>query len=273
MPTMEMVDEVLFQPASVVECDYAQLLDIYARSSHGQHQAEQPLRYGAFEYDDRATMLGDLGEDVHPIGHMRVTHDHLTNVLAVQPELLYDVFDNPGEWRVACIATLLHDIGECTHPELEELCGAVVGDIPEGCKTDTQRGTESRVRKALYELHFPEEPEMKNGTLARAEQIIAHTPEEKDEPLHEAFEVAHRVGTYLTGLRAGSIALREMHHGSEGTKRLTQLAKLAALVTKANVPRLQSDADHYRHAAILLDRTLLLCEDIYTRFRQYAEAV
>jgi len=221
------------------------VFDEYILSEHGKQQAEQPLRYeSAFGCYDRQQMLTDLGPDVDPVKHMFVTRNSYLTVLALE--------EKTDEWSPADIiagesAALLHDIGECTHPQLIEQCGAVVGDIPQGMKTDEQIATEKHIRQALYQLYCSRMPD---SLLERVECLVAHR---ESSPVQQALETAHDVNTFKIGLRAAQIAIQDIQSNNLGS-RLKQFSNMAGPVTLSGLQRVEHHASTFRYARLVLDR-------------------
>jgi hypothetical protein len=221
------------------------LWEIYSASEFGVHHAEQPLRYTAgFGGYDRPQMLRDLGPDVHPLGHMRATHNML--------KALMTAGDITREWStldlLAAHATAqLHDIGECTHQTLAIECNGVVGDIHHAHKTPEQRAAEARVRNAIYQrMSLPED------LLARMEGLIWH---HEESPVHDALEAAHNLGAYRVGVQAGRVALRHLEENRPTDKRFFCLQDIAQTVPANVQEEVEKDASVFPYIAHVLKIT------------------
>lgn len=205
-----------------LQLDFDELANRYAMSSFGRFHAEQDLRYSAYYDYGRDAMLFDLGDDVHPVRHMRYTER------AFMVPLLEQYRDESGkpfsieEIAVGRVAAILHDIGECEHPEIEKTCGSIVGDVPYQDKSNIDDGQESIVRGFLYAELFDDIPV---DTLALAESII----KSKDgSALHRAFAAAESLGYITTAFNAARIALaiRDQITDEVGEVRFQKLARL-----------------------------------------------
>jgi len=219
------------------------LLDRYAIGEHGMWQAGQPLRYGAFGSYGREQMLIDLGPDIDPLQHMPVTELALVELLAGEGT---SGDWSPGEVCAGRTAAMLHDIGECTHPGIAQSC-AVVGDIPQGEKTEEHRAAEARVRRILYDLYCRDIPD---DFLEQVEAIIAH---QVTSTIHSAFEAAHDTSTLKVGLRAGRLALACMEGSMYNDIRTEQLRRMAKDVTAGVVARVEHHADLFVYPRRVLD--------------------
>ncbi|HWZ66107.1 MAG TPA: hypothetical protein VNX65_04960 [Patescibacteria group bacterium] len=242
--------------ATLVEAsifDPFEYYDDYVRSDEGKHQAGQPLRYGEFEYD-RDEMLNDLGPDVHPVRHGLATHVSLLAVLAIG-----DIELSPFDHRTARLASLIHDMGEGTHPSFHRKGIKVVGDIPQGKKTETQRQDEAQVRGALYESYFSNLPD---SVMERVEALVSHRVDGSD-PAHTVIETAHNTNTLTAGLKAGAIVLREREIDSKqaSNKRLEQLTRLAKTVTTG----ILKQVEHHSNESAYARRALEEAEPLYHR--------
>lgn len=183
---------------------YGEVSDRYAQSEYGRHHATQRLRFQPYSYS-RGEMWQDLGDDVHPLLHMPHTLKDTVN------PMLKSIVNRDGakelsidDIRTLKVTTLIHDIGENTHPSLLEACGEVVDDIPYWLKTDKDEQVEQAIRHHVFSELFSFIPDR---TLNRADEIIMQS-----DPTDYAirfFRAAENTGYYKTGIRAGELALKE----------------------------------------------------------------
>jgi hypothetical protein len=224
------------------EFGYGELYGRYESSDLGIHHFDQPLRYAAdFGYGTRNEMLADLGPDIHPVTHMEINHRDLSALL-----LRYLCFDaqahankldlSPEDIVAGRFASLIHDVGENTAPEILELCGVVVGDIPHGKKTPEDRANEKRVFEAVLTGIYDDLPDW---LLERAVAIVTHA---EDSQIHQLYEISHDFGVYSTGLAAGNIALRAGRE-EQATHRFRQQRNLATEVAVRARGSLESQVD------------------------------
>ncbi len=98
-----------------------QLAERFYTSEIGSSMPDQPLRYvGRFGYD-RDAMLEDLGHDLCSIGHQKELAFHLGEIIEreMSDETLYGSMDEK-DIAIVMLAALVHDIGEATHPLIEQ---------------------------------------------------------------------------------------------------------------------------------------------------------
>ncbi len=228
-------------------------LEQYAASEYGQYHAQQPLRYSRWSYD-REQMLAELGPDVHPLEHMAVAERTLRGLRQ------FDASDrwSPSESYISSVQALTHELGECAHPALIEICGKVVGDIPYGQKTDEDRRAEAKVWRTMFTTHYPEAPDY---LADRLEALVTH---QEDSYTHHALEVAHSTGFLRTGLRAGRVALRERAAGTAASERLEKLGRMAVTVTSTVAPKIQQYTADFAY----VDAVWAKAEPLYTRIQE-----
>jgi hypothetical protein len=251
----------VLQPTTSPDNIGEDLFNRYAMSTQGLHHATQPLRYECgFGSYGRARMLTDLGDDLDPVKHMPVTEQTLRDLITAERPHGYW---SPSDVRVGRTAAYLHDIGECTEPTLLAACGAVVGDIAEGRKTDGHREIEAGVRAYLYRQHFPD---ISDAFLGRVEKIIAHR---EATPMHHALEAAHDINSLRVGLRAGRIVFDRPGIAPCGPEsiRLEQLRRMAVSVTGAVLCRLERHASSFKYAAEVLENAGPICNYIQTELK------
>jgi hypothetical protein len=221
------------------------LFDRYAASVHGQWHAEQPLRYVAkFGSYGRDQMLADFGSDVHPLQHMLATERALRALIAMEgPAADWSLQDIDAGFT----ASMTHDDGECTHPELVIVCGGVVGDIPQGQKSDTDRMAEAGLQRYLFAEHCGDCPD---AYLVRIKNIIAH---KEDSLINHGLEGAHNTDTFRIGLRSFRL-WRDAVQISPESPRTAQLHTMAKVVTADAIIRLQKDAAVFKYPDFVLNK-------------------
>ncbi len=250
-PEYRVADAFVYGDPTALLFSYQQFFNTYAYSEHGQFQDIQPLRFSA-QYDySRNDMLAELGADTHPLGHMPATHNQLLRVLAEMS--LADQADwSPADIHQVRLTALLHDIGECQHPNL----GVTCGDIPFGKKTDAERNIEAQVRSALYETYFPGIPD---DTLTRMERLIRH---QEQSIVHDSIEAAHDASAYRTSLRAGKLALQLLDIRPNTDAHLNALTRLGKEVSQSQRQRLQTRVDTFPYIYRLLERSEIIHQKI-----------
>jgi hypothetical protein len=222
---------------------YHRLYQSYARNKYGAHHRQQPLRYEAgFGSYGRKAMLHDLGRDIHPVGHMRMTERTFVRVMQQKGQVIFH------DLHIGRLVTLAHDIGENTHPSLIELCGGVVGDIPQGRKTDEQRATESRVWDFLFGKYFA--ASLPDDQVVRIKNLVTHR---ENSGLHHTLEAAHDTNTFMVGLRAGRLALDVLENSQPQDDRFACLQTLGRVVTADSARRMEEHASHLSYVDRLVD--------------------
>lgn len=225
--------------------EYDELFNRYRESKFGLHHAKQTPRYAQpdkYEYD-HSQILEDLGKDVHPVEHMQHTHDTITQpfVVAQAHEL------TPREVVVLRLGTLLHDMGECTHPDLADV-GELIGDTPYDEKVEGEENNEQKLRHYIIDEVWPKIP---TDLIAEIDEMIMN-PESK---LGHMFNSIERLGYLETGLEAsgvvvdnynGELAPELAQKNPWARNRLRQLSRLATQVANTN-PQLEKPfQQHYQ---------------------------
>lgn len=249
------------------ETTYVDLFERYATSDIGIAHGQQDPRYAqTFAYDFEA-MHADLGPDVHPVEHGRYTHNEVLVPFLLTQNYLADGEGFPqltsDEIVAIRIAAYIHDFGESEHPEVEAITGEIVGDIAFTAKTKQHAIIEARVREYIYELFYDDVP---IDTLEQVEAIIR---EDDDELATRAFAVVERIGYYMTGLRAGYLALLETRHrratgsANRDDESYEQLRRLAIEVSSRHREGTLPDRiEDFPYAGLVLKQTTRLYETI-----------
>lgn len=203
---------------------YSQVFDRYASSHFGEFQAGQEPRFsGKYAYD-WADMYADLGSDVHPVDHMKHTEGNIARpFIAHQNSTAPDTvqhFSHP-EIVAARLGALLHDIGECKHPELLTVVDQVIGDVNYFEKTEAHEAVEVSIRRHIYTTLFSDIPPQ---TIEQIEDMIAVPA---GTHLREGFRAIEFVGYLLTHVQAGVVAVELLKTGETETVRFEQLRNLA----------------------------------------------
>jgi len=237
---------------------YSELFCRYTDHPWGIHHAAQPLRYAQHHGYDRTTMLRDLGDDVHPVLHMRVVHDDVV-ALGRQTVGIRGAIDlsDPQDIAVARASAIRHDAGESTHQELEMLCGGVIGDIAHGHKTAEDRILERRI---LGVVTGTLDGDMPDDFRQRILNVMTH---QEDSAAHHLLEAAHTWGFYKTALRAGRLALSV--RDQPPTLRAMRLAGLAQEVTGKSRPHLEEISSDFPAIGRRLERAEALHDAIATQ--------
>lgn len=199
-------DTVTFEGAE--HLTYSGLFATYAESHYGLSHAEQELRYAHTYKWEREQMLKDLGDDVHPTIHMPHTESAILRPLIARQNAFKGELDEqltPEDITVARVAATFHDIGECKHSSLIEICGGVVGDVNFWDKTKKHEKKEAAIRAHIFETVLSGIP---SDLRAKAEHVIAK-PEANF--AGETFAVAEQVGYFLAGVSAAITAVEAEH--------------------------------------------------------------
>ncbi|MEX0881591.1 MAG: HD domain-containing protein [Candidatus Saccharimonadales bacterium] len=244
---------------------YSSLHERYVDSSYGLHHATQPARYSQDYAYDRGLMIEDLGDDVHPVRHMSYTEAVIVRpLLAVQNKIGDERFD-VGHIMALRVAALLHDIGECEHPEIHEKTGCRAGDVSWEIKTESDGSSETVIRQYLYRNLYGDVPAF---VLSAADDIIDHR--EGSLP-RETFNTAERLGYYKTGLKAGEVALRLSEtRTDEDDLRFTQLGRLALRVTNNHRQFLHERSERFPYLEEVLKTSARLDERIHAKLDRFA---
>jgi hypothetical protein len=206
----------------------------YATHPWGLHHATQPYRYTQRHGYNPDQMLPDLGNDIHPVRHLRVTHDHVValGITTLGRRNAINLSD-PREIAVARATSLWHDTGETTHPDLDELCGYTIGDILSGTKTPEDRLQEYKLLGTVLSTVGGSLPEHFR------QRILNVSTHKEDSVAHRLFDVAHEWGFYAVALRAGRLALSLRDEEPTPSHRTAQLGRLARSVTVGVRPNLE----------------------------------
>lgn len=239
---------------------YSTLHERYAKSSYGLHHATQPVRYSQVYAYGRELMLQDLGDDVHPVCHMPYTEAEIVRpLIAAQNTNGHERFDTEQIMALR-VAALLHDIGECEHPEIHQNTGRKVGDVVWSLKTELDGASETLIRQYIYGKLYGDIPAW---VLGAADDIIDNKAGSLP---REAFNTAERLGYYKTGLRAGEVALRLYERRTEKDElRFTQLGRLAIEVTNNHRQFLQERSERFPHLDEVLKTTEYLDDRIHSK--------
>jgi hypothetical protein len=194
-----------------VDLRYSELFKRLYNTPEGIHLGGQALRFSVHFGYEPGIMAAELGPDVRPLEHNVTTYVHTANLVQAQRQSPWLHQPDKRESTIALIASGLHDMGESMHPDLiietEPILGkgkgAVLGDIPYGEKSDSDRVVEAAVRQVIWQKYLGILPP---EIVTRVEAVIGHT---EDTEAHEIYEVGHAIGAYRTGIAAGVIALKE----------------------------------------------------------------
>jgi hypothetical protein len=239
---------------------YSGLFARYADSLYGTFHAEQPARYSNnsdYAYD-RDLMIVDLGDDVHPLRHMPYTESKILRPLMVQQNLLRNTkkvqpFDR-FEVVAGRLGALCHDIGECQHADL----GETVGDINYYAKTQKHEKREAAIRSFFYDTLYKDVPV---SLVAAAEATITGEPESF---LSRAFRATEHIGYFLTGVRAGRLAIElgPKITNDQDAERVACLGRLGVTVANDWFDKLPQHSAEFPYARIIRDREAMAVERI-----------
>lgn len=232
----------------------------YEAHELGQFHAGQPLRYSQKYAYDRAAMLADLGNDVHPVKHGQHTEENIVRPL-LRGQLVGAAPDfSIGDIGVVRVAALTHDFGECQHPSL----GVTIGDIDYQSKTAEHELAEVPVRTQVMHTVYPDLPD---GFLEQVEDVVAN---KSGTPLRELFNTAEHIGYFMTMAGAGRLALRLIARQEHGL-RTTQLARMAVDGARLWHDDLLGQADRYPYVAHLTTGSRGLVDQIDSRLTAYLD--
>lgn len=184
------------------------VLDLYLRfesSIFGEYQAEQQPRFHKrFPIGDHKTHLELLGADTHPVKHMIYTTADLTIPAVKAQASSKDLRQfEQNESSALIIASAIHDIDECEHPEIEDKFGFVVGDVPSIMVTAEDDIKKSQIRKDfMYPTFYSDLPD---NLISDVENIITHN---KSGISGDAFRYIEKVGYLTTALTASNLAVK-----------------------------------------------------------------
>lgn len=207
--SLEAINSPYIPTADRTVLTYEDVYNRYLTHPLGIFHASQPPRFAnAFEYD-HTQMHTDLGDDVHPVEHGRYTHDgilvHLLNAQVQSDHSHFQPF-TIDEIRAIKLASHVHDFGECSHPDTNQVVEHPPGDISYYDKLPEHSLAETAIRNFQRQLLFPE---IVDSTWNDSEAIVIGT--DGTFSTH-AFDAVEHLGYYITGLRAGYLALVE--HGN-----------------------------------------------------------
>lgn len=199
--------------------EYDELFDRYKESRFGLHHAKQPPRFSQhYTYDYSQTLI-DLGDDVHPVKHMKHTHDTIT-----QPFVIAQFYElTPREVVILRLGTLIHDMGECTFQELAQL-GEPRGDTSYGEKVDGEEAIEKKFRDYIIKELWPEIPV---DLLDEMNKMVMND----NSRLGRMFNSIERLGYLESGLKAAKVAKKALDEKQieEGYKQPYEKTRLLQL--------------------------------------------
>jgi len=223
---------------------YQELHQRYAGSIYGQYHATQLPRFSQNYGYDPDQMIGDLGDDVHPVRHMAYTEASVAvPFITTQLTSSHEHF-NRQQIIGLRLAAILHDIGESQHPAITEAVGVTVGDVWFESKQTSDAQQEVLIRHFLYGQLYADIPPV---LLEQAEEAI----ENGDCSSGLAFNTIERLGYYKTAVKAGELALKlrlSREEREEPSRRFTNLARLALRVSDNHRTILQERAELFPHA-------------------------
>jgi 5'-deoxynucleotidase YfbR-like HD superfamily hydrolase len=250
---LERINRLLAAPVELIDGSQASADELWCRaftSPYGSYMDSQPLRFSHdFSYEP-TKMITDLGMDVLPLEHQIGTGKFAAYIIDREATGQQPFGDE--EAGVIMFASLIHDMGESMHPDIQKQLGRVVGDIPYGRKSDDDRQAEAAVRHFIYRELYSDVPE---ATLATIESIIMHEPSR----LHDVFEAAHCLQALETGICARQrfferweayLVNPRVDEAEEG--RYRALAALADAVLKNMIPHAEHWANTFAFAAEFL---------------------
>lgn len=234
-----------------VEIDPREILDRYIASPYGQYHCEQRTRFAqenGYFYGTREDFISDLGQDVHPVGHMLYTHDNVTVpfLVAQRPEATFTL----EEEAVLRVTAVMHDFGENGHPAIAEAVGCEPGeDVKWGTHIEGQKDAELIRRNFIYDQLFPDIPKQ---LLYQVDQVDAGHG-----GLGRAFNIIERLGYFMTAMIARDIAYvadKDFHvMNPDEQKRVSQLARLALAVDYSQRGVLHSVRNEYKFVDHILE--------------------
>jgi hypothetical protein len=240
---------------------YLDVHDLYADSEYGAFHAQQELRFSkVYPYESDA-MLADLGDDVHPVRHMTHTESEICQPFMTSQNT---AVGNQQKFKLEQIAamrlgTLLHDIGECEHPEIVETVGHIVGDVPYLERTQNDSDLEVPIRLFFYDTLLSDVPKQ---VIEKAEAVISGTD---NEFMQQAFNTVERIGYFQTAMMAGETALGILEHNpDESSARFVQLARLARRVSNNHIGELGQRAKDFPYTSQILQKYGWLYGRIHT---------
>jgi hypothetical protein len=235
-----------------VRIDPQELFKRYESSPLGIEHAKQRPRFAqegiGYGYEPLEQFQDDLGIDVHPVRHMLYTHNTIAMPLIIKQQFSLNAqkFTPDGVAEVKTTA-MLHDVGECTHPEIADALGIVPGgDRKYGTHSEQDKIDEKRVRNYIFAKYFPDLPPR---LLARVNQI--DEKEDMDDFPTLAFNVVERFGYLTSAMRAALIVRHEEY--TPGDERIAQLGRLATIVSTTHYGFLRSQQETFPYLKPALD--------------------
>ncbi len=204
---------------------------IYLAHEYGEFHASQPARFaGRYEYG-RDQMIKDLGDDVHPLLHMPYTEQQIVVPLlrSMRDQLQY----SGNIAHVLRLAGNFHDLGENKHPDFKK---NRVGDPSWGTKLPGDERKEAKIRDEIYGDVF----DFIDDKQIQAVEDILGDEEKASEPA-QIFEIAERLGYYVTGKNAGKLALAALEASEKQDYRIDRLRALAFNVTNRHIEFLREN--------------------------------
>ena len=188
--------------------DFLDLYLAFESSEYGQFQAtQQPRFHKVHAVGDYETHLQLIGDDAHPVRHMIYTVGEVVlPAIALQQNAEKAFRFSDVEKAVLPIATAIHDIDECEHPDISEHFGFTVGDVPSFEVTSDDEHKKAKIRKEFFypRLFKNDTISLPDSLLTEVEKVITHSGEGY---APEAFKYIEKYGYVLTAFRAGRLAL------------------------------------------------------------------
>jgi hypothetical protein len=225
---------------------YSELFERYCSSEYGIFHATQDPRFANYYDMDHSQMLIDLGDDVHPVRHMTHTERNIVRpLLELQHLVPADEVFTPQQIVAIRWAALVHDMGECEHPALRDICGETVGDVYFAARTDAHEKAEAKIRAHLYDVLYGDVP----PKLLEAGEDIVCNPETSF--AGHAFQTAEHIGYFTTGILAGvkAMEIKDLGVTEVDEQRFDQLSKLAVTVSARWHPKLEEHGERFPYAA------------------------
>lgn len=251
-PELDIFSSFLYEGVSI---NPRELVQRYISTPHGIHHSQQQLRFAqpeGYKYEPREQFLKDLGDDVHPVRHMLHTHDNITVPLIAYQNSSQET-RNFTETEIAELRTTaaLHDLGECTHQDMETKLGfKPKGDLKYGTGLPADKLNEKLIRNHLYDLYYPDLP---RKLLDRVDEIDF---KESDDFCVLAFDMIERLGYYTTSRMAARVVIQEKANYKPGDNRIAQLGRLATIVSNTHYSVLRSHEETFPYLKGTLDKLI-----------------
>lgn len=158
----------------------------------------------AFLFESNDRIVEYLGKDADPIGHMYELAFHAARVIEHENEPI-----DEKDRGVLMLALLVHDMDETMHPQIENACGGVTGDIRAGGKTPSDKELQSKIRDTFYRTVLYDVPQ---NTHRRVEAIISH---EDKTHLGELYEACHDFQAFETTQHAKTTLTKGIYSNSD----------------------------------------------------------